>query len=84
MRSCRASVYDKAKPIKPKLYVPGIYVIISEVLQPEGLMVIMEKVDVPEVKITPTIPSNFQTPKGLKVRHPLFGYGNVLLASCRT
>jgi len=84
MQSCRASIYDKVKPIKPKLYISDIYVIISEVLQPEGLMVIMEKVDVPEVKMTLTIPSNFQTPKGLRVRHPLFGYGNVLLASCTT
>jgi len=84
MRSCRASTYDKAKPIKTMLYIPDIYEIISEVLQPEGLMVIMEKVDVSQVKMTPTKPSNFQTPKGLRVRHPLFGYGNVLLASCRT
>jgi hypothetical protein len=72
------------KPVKPTLYIPDIYVIISEVLQPEGMMVIMEKVDVPEVMMTPTKPSNFHTPKGLRVRHPLFGYGNVLLASCRT
>jgi hypothetical protein len=62
----------------------SIYVIISEVFQPEGLMVIMEKVDVPQVTMTPTKPGNFQTPKGLRVRHPLFGYGNILLASCRT
>ena len=47
-------------------------------------MVIMEKVDVPEVKMTPPKPSNIQTPKGLRGRHPLFGYGNVLLASCWT
>jgi hypothetical protein len=65
------------------LYIPDIYEIISEVLQPEGLMVIMEKVDVSQVKMTPAKQSNFQTPKGLRVRHPLFGYGNVLLASCR-
>jgi hypothetical protein len=47
-------------------------------------MIIMEKVDVPEVKMTPSKQSNIQTPQGLRVRHPLFGYGNVLLASCRT
>lgn len=61
----------------------SIYVIISGVLQPEGLMVIMEKVDVPQVTMTPTKPSSFQTPKGLRIRHPLLGYGNALLASCR-
>ena len=57
---------------------------ISEVLQPKGLMVIMEKVDVPEVKLTPKIPRNFETPKGFRVCRPFFGSGNVLLASCRT
>lgn len=46
----------------------------AKVLQPEGFMVIMEKVDVPEVKMTPSKPSNIQTPKGLRGRHPLFGY----------
>jgi hypothetical protein len=84
MWSCIASIYDKAKPIKPKLYIPDVYVIISEVLQPKDLMVIMENVDVPEVDLTPKIPRNFETPKGFRVRRPLFGSGNVLLASCRT
>jgi hypothetical protein len=54
------------------------------VLQPKGLLAIVEKVDVPEVKTTPTKPSDFQTPKGLRVRHPLFGYGSVLLSSFKT
>jgi hypothetical protein len=50
-------------------------------LQPKGLIVIMEKVEVPELKITLPKQSNFQIPKGLKVRHPLFGQGNA--ARCK-
>jgi hypothetical protein len=42
-------------------------------------MVIMEKVQVPELKITLPKQSDFQIPKGLKVRHPLFGRGNITL-----
>ncbi|XP_023710902.1 uncharacterized protein LOC111866307 isoform X2 [Cryptotermes secundus] len=45
----------------------------AKVLQPEGLIVIMEKVEIPELKITLPKQSNFQIPNGLTVRHPLFG-----------
>jgi hypothetical protein len=47
------------------------------VLHPEGLIVIMEKVEIPELNITPPKQVNFQIPKELAVRHPLFGRGNI-------
>jgi hypothetical protein len=74
----------RLKPENQSYTYIGIYVILSEVLQPEGLMVITEKVDVPEVKMTPSKQNNTQTPNGLRVRHPLFGCGNVLFAGFRT
>jgi hypothetical protein len=48
-------------------------------LHPEGLIVITEKGEVPELEITLPKQTNIQTPKGLRVRHPLFGKGNVIL-----
>lgn len=47
-------------------------------------MVITEQVEVPELKIALPKQSNFQIPKGLKVRHPLFGRGNVTLFVANT
>ncbi|XP_021922113.1 uncharacterized protein LOC110830970 isoform X3 [Zootermopsis nevadensis] len=66
------SYVDRIKPVLCLLpNKKGVYK--AKVLQPEGLMVITEQVEVPELKIALPKQSNFQIPKGLKVRHPLFG-----------